>query len=331
VPHDPVLALAGAPAVTAGVAGSAIAGGASITDPDGDLIVSATITLGAGRQAGDRISIAGHPIGEDGAIGDTGPRLAGGGFDPVSGTLVLTGAATPATYAAVIAALELTAAAGGVLEAGERGVTIRLVDAAGDTTTESLTVSVLSSVILGDGTAGLLTGTDAAATFVGSGADETMRGGAGNDLFLIGDAGGADIVEGGAGFDTIMLGHAAGPPVEGTLPPGGWTVALDGDVAMTVTENALEFAEPASGRITFGDGQAIEFSQIERVSWCRARWLTGQACCRSVAAHVSGSANGAGHARHPASRPDHAEVRHRPARAAERGPDPAARRGALHR
>jgi hypothetical protein len=271
VAHDPTLTLDTAAPVVAGVSEATLLDSAVLTDPDGDLITRATVTLGAGRQAGDSVSVTGHALAEEGGdlvIGDTGLRIVGGGFDAATGTLTLAGAAPADTYASVMAGLMLVGPDGGVLEAGDRTVTIALTDAVGDATSETLTVSVLPSVLEGDGSGGVLEGTGAADRFIGSDAGETMRGGAGDDLFLLDAGGGVDTVEGGSGFDTIMLGGVAGPPAAGAPAGDAWTVVLDNPATQgEIREGALDFSEPASGRIVFGDGTQVDFANIERITW----------------------------------------------------------------
>ncbi len=271
MPDAPVLSIEGAHASEAASGAAAMVGTALIVEVDGEAIISATIALGSGRQETDRITLDGIalvPDGDDLLVGDTGIRIVGGGLDEATGTLRLVGAAAPEVYASVIERLILVDETGGSLIPGARDISVTLTDAGGDSTTERLSVLVGDTVLVGDGTGGALAGGTGDDVIIGSAADETLRGGAGNDLFLIGADGGHDTVEGGEGFDTVMLGDAAGPPVSGPPPSGGWTVVLD-DAAVTWTEgeNTLDFSEPASGRIVFGDGAQIDFSQIERITW----------------------------------------------------------------
>jgi Ca2+-binding RTX toxin-like protein len=95
-----------------------------------------------------------------------------------------------------------------------------------------------------------------------------MRGAAGNDLFLIETGGGNDAVEGGGGFDTLMLKGVTGGPVVGPVAAGDWTLVLDAeDPGLVQGDGSLVFSEPASGKVVFGDGSQIEFTQLERISW----------------------------------------------------------------
>lgn len=269
VAEAPELAIAPGHPAEAAAGEAALVSSAAITEPDGEAIIGAVVMLGAGRHAADRIVLDGLalvPDGEDALIGDTGIRIVGGGFDAETGTLRLAGAAAPEVYADLIERLTLVDADGGALETGPRGLSITLTDAGGDSTTERLSVLVGDQVIEAEG--GLAEGGAGDDVIVAGAADETLRGGAGNDLFLIEQGGGADIVEGGEGFDTVMLGDAAGPPSAGPPPAGGWTIILeDAGVSWTEGEGTLNFSEPASGRIVFGDGAQIDFTQIERITW----------------------------------------------------------------
>jgi Ca2+-binding RTX toxin-like protein len=243
----------------------------AVTDPDGDAIVSATVTLGAGRDPSDTIMVTGYTLTADGndlLIGDTGIRIIGGGLDPATGVFSLAGSASSETYAAVLDSLALATPHGGPLATGNRSVTVSLTDATGETASDSTLLIVSSSIITGDGTDQTLQGTPGADVFIGSSGNETLRGTAGNDLFLIETGGGTDIVQGGGGFDTIFLKGVTGGPTINLTGAGDWTLLLDADDPdMTQDQSSITFSAEASGRIVFGDGSQIEFSTIERISW----------------------------------------------------------------
>jgi hypothetical protein len=269
--NPPVIDLVIATPVAAGATGADLIGNATVTEPNGDAIVSATVTLGGGRDASDRIVVTGHTVTADGGdllIGDTGIRVVGGGLDAGTGVLTLSGTASASTYAAVLDALTLVKDGGGALAIGTRSVSVALTDATGEVATESTSVIVSASMISGDGTDRTLQGTNAADVIVGSAGNETMRGAAGNDLFLIETGGGNDAVEGGGGFDTLMLKGVTGGPVVGPVAAGDWTLVLDAeDPGLVQGDGSLVFSEPASGKVVFGDGSQIEFTQLERISW----------------------------------------------------------------
>ncbi|WP_291297385.1 hypothetical protein [Elioraea sp.] len=271
VAHAPVLTLGAAEPVSTTETQADIVGSASITELDGEAITAASVRITTGQAAGDRITIDGYVLTADGGdllIGATGIRIVGGAFDAATGTLSLSGAASADTYAAVIESLQLVDQGGGVLSPGVRSLDISLTDAAGDTTRESLSVLVAENLITGDGTAGTLQGTGQDDVFIGTDASETMRGLSGNDFFLIDAGGGNDIVQAGAGFDTLMLGGVVGAPVAGPATGQAWTLVIDTPGVSTVAgDGTLDFSAPASGRIVFGEGGQVEFSELERITW----------------------------------------------------------------
>jgi Ca2+-binding RTX toxin-like protein len=147
-------------------------------------------------------------------------------------------------------------------------VSVTLTDATGEAATDATSLIVSSSLIAGDGTDSTLQGSNAADVIVGSSANETLRGLNGNDLFLIESGGGDDVVQGGGGFDTLMLKGVTGGPVAGPPAVGDWTLVLDApDPGMVQGDGSVVFSEATSGRVVFGDGSQVEFSQLERISW----------------------------------------------------------------
>jgi hypothetical protein len=262
----------GAPGpVTAGAASAGVVGSAAALDVDGTGSAGAVIALGAGRQPDDSIAVEGFALNVVSGrtmVGDTGIELVGGGFDAGIGQLVLSGNAPPETYASVMAGLRLVNGSGGVLEAGERSISITLSDPAGATDTETVSVTVTPSVLQGDGSDATLQGTAASDTFHASAGDETMRGDAGNDFFLLSPDASNDLVDGGAGFDTLELAGVAGGPFSGAPAANGFQLVLDTpDQAATAGSQSLDFAEPVSGHIVFGDGSQVDFTGIERITW----------------------------------------------------------------
>ncbi len=201
-------------------------------------------------------------------IGDTGIELVGGGFDPATGQLSLSGNASPATYQAVLGALVLASSDGSALEEGDRSISIALHDPAGATATQAVTVSVTPSVLEGNGHDATLSGTAAGDTFHGSAGNETMAGNAGNDLFLLSVGGGHDTVDGGAGHDTLALSGVTGDPTGAAPHATGWQLVLDGATQPAAQDaHSLDFSEPVSGHIVMGDGTHIDFTAIERITW----------------------------------------------------------------
>jgi hypothetical protein len=254
----PVLSLAQPGGAAVGQEQAAAIGEATIADVDDARMASATISL-AGAVAGDRLVVTGHALqdlGDTTLIGTTGIALA----RTADGGVTLSGAASRATYGAVLASLALENTAG--LSAGTRRIGVTLYDEAGAAAAMQLvTLPVEPSLITGDGDAAELSGTTGHDTFLGSFGDETMRGAAGADLFVVGPGGGMDLVDGGAGTDTLRI-SGAGAPGE-----GGWTLIVDGAVQPVEYSDRYDFAQPVSGHVQFADGTQVELLQIERITW----------------------------------------------------------------
>ncbi|MBT5353234.1 MAG: tandem-95 repeat protein, partial [Rhodospirillales bacterium] len=101
-------------------------------------------------------------------------------------------------------------------------------------------------------------------TFEGGEGDDAAFGGAGDDLFIFGAGDGSDFFSGGDGWsDTVQLDATAGD----FGAPGGWDVQVDGDMAVTQTENTLEFESEASGTITLSDGSELTFEGVDKIEW----------------------------------------------------------------
>ncbi|MBT7505508.1 MAG: hypothetical protein HN644_04455, partial [Rhodospirillales bacterium] len=100
--------------------------------------------------------------------------------------------------------------------------------------------------------------------FEGGEGDDAAFGGAGDDLFIFGAGDGSDFFSGGDGWsDTVQLDATAGD----FGAPGGWDVQVDGDMAVTQTENTLEFESEASGTITLSDGSELTFEGVDKIEW----------------------------------------------------------------
>jgi hypothetical protein len=265
--------------LTTAAAGGAMAGDteadivatASASDVDHATAAGAVVALGAGRLAGDSLSVQGYTLTADGSdmlVGATGIRIVGGGFNDATGQLVLSGTASHATYAGVLEGLALVRGDGTGLAAGTRSISITLSDAAGGSDTETLGVAVAA---LASGTPGgeaLVNGTGGADSFTGTALDETLRGGGGDDLFALGMDGSHDVVGGGAGTDTIALAGVFGAPTSAAPPGNGWQLVLDNaDPGAVQDSNSIDFSSAASGHIVLGDGTQVEFSGIERITW----------------------------------------------------------------
>ena len=264
----PVLTLvpAGDPAAV-GTAETPAFAGVTATDKDSAMLAGATVTL-TGGASGDTLDIGGfslHTVGGKTMIGSTGIEIVGGGYDSVTGSLTLRGAASPATYTAVLQglALENTGSAG--LAAGTRTIGVTVQDDQGAMTAhQTVALAVQSSLLQGDGHDQVLNGTAGHDTVIGSAGAETMLGGAGADLFVLMPGGGHDVIDGGSGswVDAIQVSNAGAPGA------GNWVLVVDTAGATATPEaHAVAFDQPVSGHIQFADGTQAEFTQIERVTW----------------------------------------------------------------
>ncbi|MEM9765940.1 MAG: hypothetical protein AAF968_26190, partial [Pseudomonadota bacterium] len=110
-----------------------------------------------------------------------------------------------------------------------------------------------------------VTGGDGDDTLRGSSGDEVFLGGAGDDLFIYETGGGSDTIDGGAGWtDTIDL-----SAVSETLGVYGedWTVTLTEGEILEEGADALELSDDAAGVIDLGNGDVIDFTNIEQVGF----------------------------------------------------------------
>ena len=120
----PELALTSPDHAEAGAHHAQAIGGAQAEDIDSSHLGGATITL-SGAQPGDRLDFEGFVLHEDNGrtmIGDTGIEVVGGGYAAGTGTLTLSGHATPEIYASVLEALVLESGDASGLAAGSRSI-----------------------------------------------------------------------------------------------------------------------------------------------------------------------------------------------------------------
>ena len=102
-------------------------------DADGTQLGGATITL-SGAQPGNRLDLDGFTLhSENGRvmIGETGIELVGGGFSGATGSLTLSGKASPETYASVIQSIVLESHDASGLAAGSHSIAVTLFDGNG--------------------------------------------------------------------------------------------------------------------------------------------------------------------------------------------------------
>ena len=122
----------------------------------------------------------------------------------------------------------------------------------------------------GGGGDDLLMGGDGDDIIAGGSGDDTLTGGAGDDLFLYAAGDGSDEIDGGSGWhDTIRLENGDGGVVAdgNTVEGNGWVLQVESGSVESVSDGALDLSEGASGRITFDDGEEIDFDGIENVTW----------------------------------------------------------------
>ena len=146
----PELALASPDHVEAGTHHAQAIGGAAAEDIDSSHLGGATITL-SGAQPGDRLDVEGFVLHEDNGrtmIGDTGIEIVGGGYAAGTGTLTLSGHASPEIYASVLEALVLESGDASGLAAGSRSLGVVLVDSEGAASLERSVDVVVDDVAL---------------------------------------------------------------------------------------------------------------------------------------------------------------------------------------
>ncbi|MGO4525441.1 Ig-like domain-containing protein [Microvirga sp. 2MCAF35] len=102
-------------------------------DVDSHYLGGATVTL-TGAQVGDRLDFEGFALHEENGrmmVGDTGIEVVGGGYASHTGTLTLSGDATPEVYSAVLHSLVLESQDTSGLTAGSRSIAVTLFDSEG--------------------------------------------------------------------------------------------------------------------------------------------------------------------------------------------------------
>ncbi|WP_181702018.1 cadherin domain-containing protein [Chthonobacter albigriseus] len=105
----------------------------------------------------------------------------------------------------------------------------------------------------------------------GSGAD-SMAGGSGTDSFMFYYGDGNDTIAGGAGggwTDTLDIdGAGAYTGLDTSLITGSdWTLHLNSGSVTNQTANQLDLSADSSGFVAFGNGQVIQFTELERITF----------------------------------------------------------------
>jgi uncharacterized protein YjgD (DUF1641 family) len=205
-------------------------GTAHATDIDSTQLGGAVITL-SGAQPGDRLDLEGFTLhSENGRtmIGDTGIELVGGAYAGETGTLTLSGHASPATYAAVLQSLMLESSAQSGLAAGTRSIGVVLSDSEGATSTQQSVDVVVDAV--------------EPVAPQGQGPD-TVQNSAGTDIILL------------MADEEADMSHAA---------TASWTEQINGDQSSAESHSVTTLDQPPADHVQTIDDLQIDAS---RMSW----------------------------------------------------------------
>ncbi|WP_417790419.1 hypothetical protein [Terasakiella pusilla] len=246
-----------------------------INDTDGTELSGMTIQISNGAELGDSLGLYGIDI----SLGANGSLMLDGldisvSYDQSTSTLTFQGNADHDTYASLAEKVVFTNSTG-QFESGERTFTITAYDEGGasgtlDTTT---TISDAGAQLSSDAMAGVQWGVNGV----------TMTGGTQDEQFII-NFGDVDSINGGGGEDILYLRGSAGED-------GDWLFNIEEDGTMTVTSasdsdlsgivsldhgavNELNtdahniiFDGDASGKIEFENGEILEFSDLDKISF----------------------------------------------------------------
>ncbi|MBD2749221.1 hypothetical protein IC232_21300, partial [Microvirga sp. BT688] len=226
----PELSLTAAEHAEAGEHQAEVIGTAHATDIDSTQLGGAVITL-SGAQPGDRLDLEGFTLhSENGRtmIGDTGIELVGGAYAGETGTLTLSGHASPETYAAVLQSLMLESGAQSGLTAGTRSIGVVLSDSEGASSTRKSVDVVIDEA--------------EPVAPQGQGSD-TVQNSAGSDMILLMSDEEAD------------MSHAA---------TASWTEQIDGDPSSAASHSVPNLDQPAADHIQTIDDLQVDAS---RMNW----------------------------------------------------------------
>ena len=164
-------------------------------------------------------------------IGDTGIEIVGGGYAAGTGTLTLSGHATPEIYASVLEALVLESGDASGLAAGSRSLGVVLVDSEGAASLERSVDVVVDDVAHASGLAAPM------------GASGTTQDLAGSDILLLMADGGTD------------PSHGAG---------AAWTEQVDaGDASASGAHPVPDLDQPAADHIQPLDDFQADASRVQ--------------------------------------------------------------------
>jgi len=226
----PELSLTAAEHAEAGEHQAEVIGTAHATDIDSTQLGGAVITL-SGAQPGDRLDLEGFSLhNENGRtmIGDTGIELVGGAYAGETGTLTLSGHASPETYAAVLQSLMLESGAQSGLAAGTRSIGVVLSDSDGAPSTRQSVDVVIDEA---EPVAPQGQGSDAA------------QNSAGSDIILL------------MADDEADMSHAA---------TASWTEQIDSDQSSPASDPVTTLDQPAADHIQTIDDLQVDAS---RMNW----------------------------------------------------------------
>jgi hypothetical protein len=199
-------------------------------DIDSAQLGGAVITL-SGAQPGDRLDLEGftlHSVNGRTMIGDTGIELVTGAYAGETGTLTLSGHASPDTYAAVLQSLMLESGAPSGLTAGTRSLGVVLFDSEGAASTRQSVDVVVDEA--------------EPAPPQGQGF-ETMQSGTGSEIILL------------MADDEAEMNHAAS---------AAWTEQIDGDPSANPSDPMTAFDQPTADNIQAIDDLQVDAS---RMNW----------------------------------------------------------------
>ncbi|MBF0160998.1 MAG: hypothetical protein HQL88_01795 [Magnetococcales bacterium] len=227
----------------------------AITDVDSQQLTAATIAISSGLQEGDFLSFQGREIveGADGRfmLAGTHIEVVGGGMDPQTGRLELSGLDDVAVYRDVLNALQLN-----THETGARNIDFQVVDESGVwSSVDSLRLDVIGSDTQEvDAQGNLIVGTSGDDRLRGTRDADDMRGLAGDDQ-LYGERG-SDRLDGGTGDDALRGGRG-----QDTLLGGDGDDRLyggrDGDTLQGGAGDDRLYGDRGNDRLEGGDGNDL--------------------------------------------------------------------------
>jgi hypothetical protein len=226
----PELSLTAAEHAESGAHQAEAIGIAHAQDIDSTHLGGAVITL-SGAQPGDSLDLEGFTLhSENGRtmIGDTGIEIVGGAYAGETGTLTLSGHASPETYAAVLQSLMLESSAQSGLAAGTRSIAVVLSDSDGAASPRQSVDVVID---------------EAQPVAVQGQAFDTVQNGAGSDIILL-------MADEGAEMD-----HAA---------TASWTEQIDGDQSPDMSHPVTALDQPAADHVQVIDDLQVDAS---RMNW----------------------------------------------------------------